>query len=275
MGVFGASRFTALLAAVAISGMAGTFWWALETRSDMKAAVGNNGPSRALPPKLTGRVSRSKDDRPGKFESNKFELMGRSSERPQSGPPPGAPGQSGDQDQSDRLTPQPLLANYPNPGPPNPGPPNPGPQSRSLQSLNSQNQSAQSPGSLDLSPPSSRGDMPLPALPAMAPIAPAQPEPAPWHARAPDPPAFLPQLPATPAPAETPRRPVREARPGSPVTSAAARAPKPSTQPSYYMEKFVEQGEYRYRRRACEPPNMPDVCFMPQADRQPIVVAKP
>jgi hypothetical protein len=46
-------------------------------------------------------------------------------------------------------------------------------------------------------------------------------------------------------------------------------------QQSFYTEKFVEQGEYHYRRRACEPPNMPDVCYMPQADRQPIVVAKP
>jgi hypothetical protein len=50
MNMLGASRFTALLAAVAISGMAGTFWWALETRSDMKAAVVNHGASRTQSP---------------------------------------------------------------------------------------------------------------------------------------------------------------------------------------------------------------------------------
>jgi hypothetical protein len=82
---------------------------------------------------------------------------------------------------------------------------------------------------------------------------------------------LLPLLPAPPLPAENPKRQVREQRPPAPP---AARSPK-SPAPSYYTEKFVEQGEYRYRRRLCEPPNMPDVCFMPQADRQPIVVAKP
>jgi hypothetical protein len=277
MSMLGASRFTALLAAIAISGMAGTFWWAFETRSDMKAAAGNHGASRALPSKFTGRVSKSKDDRPGKFESNKFELMGKS-ERPQPstfqpGPQPGSPGRSEDQDQPDRQTPVPLLANYPNPGPA----PNSGLRSRSLQSPISQSQSvqnpsSQSPSSQSPSPPSSWGDMPLPALPAMTPLAQVQPDTAPWQARASDPPMFLPQLPAPPSMAENPKRQTREARP--PAAPAAARAPKPPAQ-SYYMEKFVEQGEYRYRRRACEPPNMPDVCFMPQADRQPVVVAKP
>jgi hypothetical protein len=48
---------------------------------------------------------------------------------------------------------------------------------------------------------------------------------------------------------------------------------------SYYLEKFVEQGDagevkFRYRRRSCEPPNMPDVCFMPQANRRDIVVER-
>jgi hypothetical protein len=263
MSVLGASRFTAVLAAVAISAMAGTFWWALETRSDMKAAASNFAASRGLPPKFTGRVSRSKDERPGKFESNKFELMGKS-ERPPSGPPPGPPGRSEDVDQPDR--PPPLLANYPNPGPAL----NPGLQNRSLQSAVSLNRSFQTsgppnPDSQNLSPPSSRGDMPLPALPAMAPV---QPDPAPAQVRAPEPPMFLFQVPAASSLADNPKRQTREARP------AAVRAPKPPAQ-SYYTEKFFEQGEYRYRRRACEPPNMPDVCFMPQADRQPVVVAKP
>jgi hypothetical protein len=41
------------------------------------------------------------------------------------------------------------------------------------------------------------------------------------------------------------------------------------------MEQYLEQGQYHLRRRPCEPPNMPDVCFMPQADRQPVIVARP
>jgi hypothetical protein len=106
----------------------------------------------------------------------------------------------------------------------------------------------------------------------MAPLVATQPDPAPWQAKAPDPPMFLPQLPSPPS-AENPKRHAREARP--PAAPAVARAPKAPASPSYYTEKFVEQGEYHYRRRPCEPPNMPDVCFMPQGDRQAIVVAKP
>ena len=269
MSALGASRFTALLAAVAVSGMAGTFWWALKTRSDMKAGVGNQGVSRPLPLKGAGHVSRSKDDRPGKFEFNKseqtkfeqgkFELMG-TSERAM----PAPLGRSPDQGQTlDRPMPPPMLANFRNPDPtPSPALPNAGAQSRSLESLSLQSQPL----------PGSGADMPLPALPALAPS-----DPGPWQARTPDPPMFLPPLPAPSQLPENPRRQPREARPGPPAAPVAARAPKPSAQPqqSYYTEKFVEQGEYRYRRRLCEPPNMPDVCFMPQADRQPIVVAKP
>jgi hypothetical protein len=106
----------------------------------------------------------------------------------------------------------------------------------------------------------------------MLPTLPARSGPAPWQAKAFDPAILLPPLPASPPPAENPKRQVREPKSGSPA--AAARPTKPPAQ-SFYTEKFVEQGEYRYRRRICEPPNMPDVCFMPQADRQPIVVAKP
>jgi hypothetical protein len=256
MRVSGVSRFTALLAAVAIVGMAGTFWWALETRSDMKAAADNRAASRSLPPKFGGRVTRSKDEQPSKFEPHKFELMGKS-ERPQPGsqvsPLGSSPGRSEDQDQGpDRPTPSPWLAIYPNPGA--------APKS-ALQSPASQSQSFQSHAS------SSPADMPLPALPALT-----RPDPSPWQAiKAPDPPTLLPLLPAPPLPAENPKRQAREQRPPPP---AAARSPKPPA-PSYYTEKFVEDGEYRYRRRVCEPPNMPDVCFMPQSDRQPIVVAKP
>jgi hypothetical protein len=68
------------------------------------------------------------------------------------------------------------------------------------------------------------------------------------------------------------RRQAREPRSEPPPAAAAARKPKT---PSFYTEQYIEQGEFRYRSRPCEPPNMPDVCFMPQADRHPIVVAKP
>jgi hypothetical protein len=247
--MLGASRFTAFLAAFAISGMAGTFWWALETRSDLKAAAGNRAASHPLPSKLTGRASRSKEERSNKPEPNKFELMGRI-ERSQPGPQLSPQSESSGRTDvpyqaTDRSIPGPLLANYPNPGPA------PRPFSQSLFS--------QGPGS-----PGGRADMPLPALPEIT----ARREPAPLQAKAPDPPTLLPPSPAPPPPAENPKRQVREPKP------AAARPSKPAA-PSFYTEKFVEEGEYRYRRRACEPPNMPDVCFMPQADRQPIVVAKP
>ena len=55
MSLFGTSRFTALLAAIALSGTAGMFWWALETRSEMKAAS-SRAVSRMLPVKAGGRV---------------------------------------------------------------------------------------------------------------------------------------------------------------------------------------------------------------------------
>jgi hypothetical protein len=246
--MLGASRFTAFLAAVAVSGMAGTFWWALETRSDMKAAAaGNRAASRVLPTKFTGRTSRSKDERPNKLEPTKFELMGRS-ERPQPSlqlnPQPVSSGRTETPDQAtDRSIPAAMLANYPSAGP--------APVSIS-----------QSPTSL-----SGRADMPLPALPAVV----ARPDPAPLQAKAPDPLTLLRSLPAPPPAAESPKRQAREPKPGQPPT---ARPTKPPAH-SFYTEKFVEQGEYRYRRRVCEPPNMPDVCFMPQSDRQPIVLAKP
>jgi len=120
MSVFGTSRFTALLAAVALSGTAGTFWWALETRSDLKAAADNRAVSRSVPAKAGGRVSHSKDERPNKFEANKFEankyepnkfeLMGKS-ERPQSSPA----GRSEDVEQATIRPMAPRLANYPSP----------------------------------------------------------------------------------------------------------------------------------------------------------------
>ncbi len=245
----GASRFTAFLAAVAMAGMAGTFWWALETRSELKAAASNRAANRDLPSKFTGRGSRSKEERFSKPEPNKFELMGkveRSQPGLQLGPHSESPDRAEAQYQTtDRAIPAALLANYPNPGP--------APRPFSQSSFSQRSAS-----------PSGRADMPLPALPDVA----ARLDPAPWQAKAPEPPTFLPPPPAPPPPAENPKRQAREPKP------AAARPNKPPAQ-SFYTEKFIEQGEYHYRRRVCEPPNMPDVCFMPQADRQPIVVAKP
>jgi hypothetical protein len=270
MSGLGASRFTALLAAIAISGMAGAFWWAFETRSDMKAAAAHHGTSRAAPAKFNGRAH----ERVGKIEP-KYELMGKS-ERPASGgiqPTPQAAVRNDEQDAA-----PPVLAMFPNPG----AAPT-APLSRDPPSLRPSSTGLGSPGpslpgaSLPMpAAPSSRADMPLPALPAFA----ARPDPAPLlPAKEPEPPALFSQLPMTMPvqPAETPKRPTREAaRHASAAAAPAVRAaPKPAAAPSYYTEKYLDdQGEYRYRRRVCEPPNMPDVCFMPQADRQPIL-AKP
>jgi hypothetical protein len=298
MSMWGASRFTALLAAVAISGMAGTFWWALETRSEMQAAVGTRGFNHPAPPKFGGRVGR-KDDRPGraepvmadtgkiepsgKTEPGTFELMGRS-ERPQSA----SPGSRSDGQEATA-----VLATYPVPGSSSVPPAQTrGVQIPSMQNLIAPGRGLSGPGLTtgvtsgggmrgSIGPVSaapgpttpssgsagSRADMPLPALLALPP---AQPEPpSPWRA-IPESPVVLRTVPLPAAPPEMRKRQTRMAR--IPAAAAGARAAKPPAQ-SYYTEKFLDQsGEYRYRRRACEPPNMPDVCFMPQADRQPILV---
>jgi hypothetical protein len=283
MSVFGTSRFTALLAAVALSGTAGMFWWALGTRTDMKAVANNHTASRTLPVKAGSRVPRSKDEHPkvevskfdagkpdpGNKEPNKFELMSRNeptryesdkyepgkSERPQASlQSSGFGGRNEEAEQAPSRSLAPRLVNYPIPGQ---GSAPPGPASQG------------------------RADMPLPAMPAL----PAKPDPAPlpsslpWRgqAKAADPPlAFAPPIPSSPPPpAEAQKRQTRDARPPEPPAAPAAAAPRlPKTQ-SFYTEQFIEQGEFRYRRRPCEPPNMPDVCFMPQANRHPIVVAKP
>jgi hypothetical protein len=230
MSGLGASRFTALLAAVAICGMAGTFWWALETRSEMRAAAANRAAARNLPAKLSGRVAHDQSHRPdpNKYGANKFELMGTSERLP-------------DQDTDHPAS----LASNPAGAAPNPGSTHLATQGRGLEF----------PGTEILGSPNGRADMPLPVL--LAP-APAQTEPV--QTKFADPPAPVAPVPPPQQPAENPRH--RAAAPNR-------------AQKSYYMEKYLEQGEYHYRRRLCEPPNMPDVCFMPQADRQPIVVAKP
>jgi hypothetical protein len=233
MTLFGASRFTAILAAIAISGTAGTFWWAIAIRADLKSGASNRSADRALPSKPAGRALHPKDER-----SNKFELMGRS-ERQQ----PGPPAWSEDRDQFAERTAPPLVSvNYTTPG--------------------SQNGGA---------------DMPLP-------IPPARSDREPPQTKTPEPQAF-----ALPLPAENPKRQTREPRPDlrpdlrpdpgpEPAATAAPRSPKLPSR-SYYMEKVVEQGDagdvkFRYRRQSCEPPNMPDVCFMPQANRRGIVVER-
>jgi hypothetical protein len=219
MSVFGASRFTVILAAVALSGAVVTFWWAIQRRSDLNTAAGNHSAHRALPSKLAGRALRPQNPR-----SNKFELMGRS-ERAQADPP----GWREDQAQSPEPADAPrVLVNYANPG---------------LQD--------------------GRADMPLPTPPARS-------DPASRPAQTPGRPAF-----AAPLPAENPKRQAPEPRSDPGVTPQ----PPKSAARAYYLEKVVAQGasghvKFRYRRQSCEPPNMPDVCFMPQANRHGIVVER-
>jgi len=115
-------------------------------------------------------------------------------------------------------------------------------------------------------------DMPLP-LPPMR-----RSDPDTWQAKSAEPAVFALQS------TESQKRPAREPRPETAGASASAAAVAAPSSPkfaarSYYVEKFVEQGDagevkYRYRRLPCEPPNMPDVCFMPQESRRNIVVER-
>jgi hypothetical protein len=275
MSGLGASRFTALLAAIAISGMAGAFWWAFETRTDMQRdAAARHGTSRSIPAKFKGRAR--PNEQIGKIEP-KFELMGKSGSQPGS---TSLLSSVRTDEQELALTPSPVS---PNPVSSSPAPsfsllPRPistgqGPTGTSLPNTGLGSLGPASQGPANPVAPNSRANMPLPALPAFA----AQPDPVPpsWQVKEPDPPIFLPRLPATaPQPAENQKRPTREAARHTPAAAPGPRAaPKPPA-PSYYMEKYLDQGEYHLRRRPCEPPNMPDVCFMPQADRQP-VLARP
>jgi hypothetical protein len=106
-------------------------------------------------------------------------------------------------------------------------------------------------------------------------------------------------IPSVPAAAEAPRESEEETaiipptasaarhfvrpRKTEPVQSAAAQPRKDrvaASQPGRsYTEKVVEQGDsgeisYHYRRRACTPGNMVDVCYMPPANRQRIVIER-
>jgi hypothetical protein len=254
--------------------MAGTFWWAFETRSDMKAAADNHGWGRAMPAKFTGR--RPKDERFGKFDPNKSQSGTQVT-------PPATPVRNDDDAASDRSAPSSLLAVFPSSPVPNPAaaspapflpasmrsnPASPNPVSSQPTSTGLGSSGLGSSGSAQQHPivSSTGADMPLPALPVLSQPEPAAPQ---WRTSEPDPPLILPQLPP-PAPVQNPKRPAtREATRHPPP----ARPPKPpAAAPSYYTEKYLEGGEYHTRRRLCEPPNMPDVCFMPQADRQPVLV---
>jgi hypothetical protein len=221
MSSFGASRFTAMLAVVAVFGTAGSFWWAIERRADLKSGATNRSADRVSASKPASRALRPKDDR-----SYKLASFGRS-ERPQ----PSPSGWNEDQGQLPERSATPrVLVNYANPALENGG-----------------------------------ADMPLPSPPARF-------ELQSWQAKTPESPVFIPPLPA-----ENPKRQTREPKP-EPAAVATPHLPKQPAR-SYYMEKFVEQGDagevkFRYRRQSCEPPNMPDVCFMPQASRRNIVVER-
>jgi hypothetical protein len=63
-----------------------------------------------------------------------------------------------------------------------------------------------------------------------------------------------------------------------PAHAVASKPPKLALR-RFYLEKSVEQGDsgeikFRYQHRACAPPNIVDVCFMPAKDRARIVVER-
>jgi len=243
----GASRFTAFLAVLAMAGMAFTFWWAIQTRLEMKAAASSR-PDRPAPQKFTGRVGQRPDARASDTRASDtrtpdtrtsdtragggFELAGHTSAMPaDTGAAPGSTSAS-------------IRTRFPDL-----------PQTAALQG---------------------QANMPLPML---LPPQQAQPEPAPVAVptKFVEPPAYAaaapppPPPPPAPAPArDSGRRHARAAVTPPPVAAA------PATPKRFYVEKYFDLGEYHYRRRTCEPPNMPDVCFMPPTGHDPIiVVARP
>ncbi|SRR5579871_664797 len=222
MSVFGASRFTAMLATVSILGTAGTLWWALETRADLKSRASGHAADAGLSSRPATRA-RLKDE---------SKLAPRRSERPQ-------PSSAGWDDERDQ-----------------PREPSAPPQALFDYALPPwQNAGADMPL---LNPPPQPNQETLPILP---------PEPA----------VSTPPVSEPPAPAEDPTHQARDPKP-QPAVAATPNAAKRTGRP-YYVEKFIEQGDsgevkYRYRRQPCEPPNMPDVCFMPPSSRRNIVVER-
>lgn len=263
------SRLTAFLAALAMIAVGATFWWAIRTRLEMKAAVTTSRQDRPPPQKLTGRIGRDSratdtrlsdtrlsdtrladtrlsdpratDNRVADTRAG-FELAGRSSALPTTPPPAAAPPAAAPpaEDTAGAAPPASRDLDLPEP------------QFASL--------------------PAGGATMPLPSV---ALLLPSQPDPSPARFTEPPPPppppAPVAAAPPPPPPApEPPRRRPRAA--AAPAAAPAAPPPPGPRRPTYYMEKYFEVGEYHYRRRPCEPPNMPDVCFMPQDGREPIVV---
>jgi hypothetical protein len=222
MSVFGVSRFTAMLATIAVLGTVGSFSWAISTRASLKSESYGRSASRTVPVKSAGRALRLKGGRANNFASTVRGEPSRSY----------VVGWSGDRDvRSEGSVARPTF-------------------------LDHSNSRAQ-----DGAP-----DMPLPAPP----FAPSDPEH--WQAKFSVQPLNV-SLPK----AEYQRRLVREPKP-EPAVAVTPNSPKLTVR-SYYIEKIVEQGDagevkFRYRRQPCEPPNMPDVCFMPQESRRGIVVER-
>ena len=77
--------------------------------------------------------------------------------------------------------------------------------------------------------------------------------------------------------AEVHSRPVQSDRIPIPLVTAAPQIEEPDLKPTrigsgYYFERLRVQGdsidgEYVTVRRACVPPNMPEVCYLPQSQR--------
>jgi len=218
MSLFGASRFTAMLATIAILGTAGSLSLIVVKHVHLKTGATGRSADHASQSKSASRASRQKNER-SKFVSF------RRNERPQ----PIASGWGDDQNQ---LREPRAFADFTNP---------------SLQ-----DRGANMPLPI---PPITRSDLNT------------------GQAKSPEPVVFAPQS------MESQKRLTGDPRP-EPAAVATPNSPSPK-QParSYYIEKFVEQGDagevkFRYRRRICEPPNMPDVCFMPQESRRNIVVER-
>jgi len=218
MSLFGASRFTAMLATIAVLGTVGSLSWIVVNHLHLKTGATGRSADHASQSKSASRASRQKNER-SKFVSF------RTNERPQ-------PIASGWGDERDQLRKPRAFADVTTP---------------SLQDRGA--------------------DMPLPVPPIT------------WsnlntgQAKSAEPVVFAPQS------MESQKHLTGDPRP-EPAAVPTLNSPSPK-QParSYYIEKFVEQGDagevkFRYRRRICEPPNMPDVCFMPQESRRNIVVER-
>ena len=87
----------------------------------------------------------------------------------------------------------------------------------------------------------------------------------------------VPQVAAPQAPAGHQMHLVRDPKPEV-VRIAAQKSHRLAARPSY-VEKIVEQGDagdvkFRYRRHACAPPHMVDICYMPPKNRRSIVVQR-